>query len=146
MNADLDTKNLYCNKKAYKKQIQPMLMVMADTKSLPIEQVAELLAAMGNSIRLGILMVLYGSDMIEEDTPCLRFTQIKKITGIASDSVLNHHLGRLVKAGLIEKDPHQDEDGKVFPLYSAAYSAAPLWNSLIESAELRPIIRDILGP
>ena len=119
---------------------------MVDTKSLSIEQMADILAAMGSSIRLGILMVLYGSDMLDEETPCLRFGQIKEITGIASASVLNHHLGRLIKAGLIEKDPHQDEDGKVFPLYSAAYSSAPLWNSLIESAELRPIIQDILGP
>jgi len=115
-------------------------MKMTEPNPLQIDQMADILAAMGNSIRLGLLMILYGSEMIEEDTPCLRFSQIKNISGIASDSVLNHHLGRLLDAGLIKKEPHQNESGQVYPLYSAA----PKWNSLVESADLRSIIRDII--
>lgn len=110
-----------------------------DSESMTMNQMAQVLAAMGNPIRLGILLVLYGSDMVS-GTPCLRYSQIKEITGIASDSALTYHLGRLIDAELISKDAHKDENNEVYPIYSASSR----WNGLIELAGLRSVINEIL--
>ena len=107
---------------------------------LSLNQWAQTYAAMGNPIRLGILFVLYGSN-IADSTPCLRFNQIKEITGIASDSALTHHLSRLLDAGLITKEAFKDENEQVFPIYSAS----PRWNKLVKQAGLHTIISDILS-
>jgi DNA-binding HxlR family transcriptional regulator len=121
---------------------------------ITFDRLAHIYSAMGNPIRLGILFVLYGSDIVHTlGTHCLRFNQIKKITGITSDSVLAHHLDILIQAGLVEKKPFQDENNGIFPVYQVAekleefneYSSTKIWKSIIEQSGLNRAIEEVLS-
>jgi len=78
---------------------------------------ADVLDVLGNPVRLGIILVLYGSEVLGMPTPCLTFTQIKEIMRLPSESALAHHLGRLVDVGLVDKTAAKDEANRVYPEY-----------------------------
>ena len=74
--------------------------------------------ALGNPTRLGILLVLYGSDISRKRGNCLTFSEIQTIMRIASPSAVDYHLKCLLDANLITKTPVSDSpSSRVYPLY-----------------------------
>jgi len=79
---------------------------------------ASLFEVIGNPTRLGILLVLYGSEFLTSDgVHSLTFGQVKDIMEIPSEQSLEYHLKRLTDAKLIDKEPYKDPKGRVYPIY-----------------------------
>jgi len=77
-------------------------------KTNRLEEVASYYTVLSNPIRLGILTTLYGGEFLGR--PCsLRFSEIKNVLGIASDTNIFYHLGKLLDSGLIERSSGQKE-------------------------------------
>ena len=90
-----------------------------------LEKWAEYFKAIGNPIRLGIIVILYGSETLSGQR-CLSFTQIKNIVGIPSEVSLTYHLNQLRDVDLIRKEPYQNEEGRVYPIYHTTNKAKEL--------------------
>jgi len=69
-----------------------------------------------NNLRLAVLFMLYGSEVLSGERKSLTFGQIRRILGFPNTrraiSNLSHHLSTLVKADFVEKEPLQIEKGK----------------------------------
>jgi DNA-binding transcriptional ArsR family regulator len=88
--------------------------------------------ALGNPTRLGILLVLYGSDITRKRGNCLTFSAIRTIMRIASPSALDYHLKCLLDADLITKTPSSDTpNGRVYPLYRTTQKSADLLDKIM---------------
>lgn len=83
-----------------------------------LEKWASFFDVLGNPIRLATLIILYGSTILFEGARSLTFGQIGEVVKVPSKQALTHHLRKLIGAGLITKSPHQDESGRVYPLYN----------------------------
>jgi len=70
----------------------------------------------GNSLRLAVLFMLYGSEVLSGERKSLTFGQIRQVLGLPNTrraiSNLSHHVSTLVEADFIEKEPLQIEKGK----------------------------------
>ena len=82
-----------------------------------LKEWADAFEVLSHPIRLGILLILYGSEVLESLTPCLTYTQIKEIMEMPSESALAHHLKRLTDAKLVEKIAAKNEANRVYPEY-----------------------------
>jgi hypothetical protein len=76
---------------------------------------ADSFKAIGNALRLGLLFMLYGSEVLSGDRKSLTFGQMRQVLGYPNTSRANsnllYHLSTLIDAGFIEKEPHQAEKG-----------------------------------
>lgn len=81
-----------------------------------LERWVDLFKVLGHPIRLSTLFILYGSEVLGKKGS-LRFSEIAYVLGLPPNKNLTHHLDRLGKAGLIEKDAYKDEEGRIYPLY-----------------------------
>ena len=88
--------------------------------SVEVENWAKIFDAIGNPLRLGILMILFGSGILHKgEKHSLGFTNLKRIMRIPNDATLNHHLDKLIKTGLVQKKPLQETlTSKIIPIYS----------------------------
>jgi DNA-binding transcriptional ArsR family regulator len=80
---------------------------------------ASIFEVIANPTRLGILLVLYGSEFLSH-SHSLTFTQIKEIMEIPSAQSLEYHLNKLIGAGLVEKEAYQNPGnptGRVYPIF-----------------------------
>lgn len=70
----------------------------------------------GNSLRLAVLFMLYGSEVLSGERKSLTFGQIRQVLGLPKTrrviSNLSHHLSTLIEADFIEKEPLQIEKGR----------------------------------
>jgi DNA-binding HxlR family transcriptional regulator len=74
-----------------------------------LEELSGVFDAIGNPMRLGLLIVLYGSEILHKGKKhSLGFTDLKKIMEVPSDATLNYHLEKLMTAGLIIRKPFQE--------------------------------------
>jgi DNA-binding transcriptional ArsR family regulator len=76
---------------------------------------ADSFKSVSNPIRLAILFMLYGSEVLTGRAKSLTFGQIKEILGLPDNtratSNLSYHISELIDAGFIEKEPFQAEKG-----------------------------------
>ena len=84
-----------------------------DVKKL--EKWAESFRAVGHPMRLSVLVMLYGSELLP-DHQSLSFPQIVAVLGLPKNkrvlNSLNYHIGRLIESGLVLRKPQQEEPGK----------------------------------
>jgi len=70
----------------------------------------------GNSLRLALLFMLYGSEVLSHKRKSLTFGQIRHVLGLPKTkraiSNLSHHLSILLDADFVEREPLQIEKGK----------------------------------
>lgn len=99
--------------------------------------------ALGNQTRLGILLVLYGSDITRKRGNCLTFSEIQTIMRIASPSALDYHLKCLQDADLIEKNPTSDSpNGRVYPLYRTTQKSVDFLEKIGLAEATRAFMKD----
>jgi DNA-binding transcriptional ArsR family regulator len=76
---------------------------------------ADSFKTVGHALRLGLLFMLYGSEVLSDTRKSLTFGQIRQILGFPNtnraNSNLSYHLSALIEAGFIEKEPIQAEKG-----------------------------------
>jgi hypothetical protein len=69
----------------------------------------------GNSLRLGLLFMLYGSEVLSGHRKSLTFGQMRQVLGYPNtnraNSNLAYHLVALINARFIEKEPLQVKKG-----------------------------------
>lgn len=103
---------------------------------------ANLFEVIANPTRLGILLVLYGSEFLHH-THSLTFTQIQEIMEIPSAQSLEYHLKKLQEAGLVEKEPCKnpnDPTGRVYPVFHVTQK----WRDFIRETDLvKPLLKYI---
>jgi len=83
-----------------------------------LEKWANTFDVLGNPIRLAIIVVVYGSDLLFEEQHSLTFGQIKSVVEVPSKQAMASHLKKLVNSGLITKHAKKDEKNRVYPLYT----------------------------
>jgi len=80
-----------------------------------LEKWADTFKAIGNPIRLAILFMLYGSQVMYGEHS-LTLSQMLAVLGFPktkrSMNTLTYHIGGLLEASLVERTPHQKEEGK----------------------------------
>ena len=102
--------------------------------------------ALGNPTRLGILIVIYGSDIARKRGCCLTFSEIKSIMRITSDSALDYHLKRLLDTTLIEKMPTSDSPtSKLYPLYRTTDKAKAFLEEVGLAEATRAFMKGLLA-
>lgn len=72
-----------------------------------INELTRIYKVISDPVRLGILLVLYGSRYIKKSKHSLTFSELRTIMEIPYDAVLNNHLKKLIEAGLVVKRPSQ---------------------------------------
>ena len=72
--------------------------------------------AIGHPVRLTIIFMLYGSELLSQNPRCLSFGQIREILGFPDSkravNSLVYHLNELLNDDFIQREPFQDEIGK----------------------------------
>ena len=87
-----------------------------------VEHLSNDFKAVGHPLRLAILFILYGSEILYGEK-CLTYSQIQDVLGFPNikriTNTLDHHIDILIKNEFIEKIPHQEKEGKsrVITLY-----------------------------
>jgi len=82
------------------------------------ENFVEIFNIIGNPVRFGILLVLYGSEYLKREKGSLTFKELKRVMQIPNDAVLNYHLKKLIEAGLVRKIPVQETPtSRILPVY-----------------------------
>lgn len=80
-----------------------------------LEKWAESFEAVSHPIRLALVVMLYGSDLLPNQKS-LTFAQMLDILGLPkaknAESSLSYHLDRLIESGFIAREPVQEEPGK----------------------------------
>lgn len=80
-----------------------------------LDRWADSFKAIGNALRLGVLFMLYGSEVLSGDTKSLTFGEMRHILGYPNTSRANnnlsYHLSALIEARLIEKEARQLKKG-----------------------------------
>jgi DNA-binding transcriptional ArsR family regulator len=90
---------------------------------------ADSFKVIGHPLRLTILFMLYGSEVVSQNPKCLTFGQIREVLGFPENkralNSLTYHLNELLEANFIEREPFQDEAGKsrVMSTYSLSRRA-----------------------
>jgi len=80
-----------------------------------LDKWADSFKIVGHALRLGLLFMLYGSEVLSGERQSLTFGQMKHILGFPNtnraNSNLSYHLSALIDASFIEKEPLQQEKG-----------------------------------
>lgn len=76
---------------------------------------ADSFKAVGNALRLNILFMLYGSEVLSGERKSLTFGQMRLIIGYPNTSRTNsnllYHIKALIDSGFVEKEPVQEKRG-----------------------------------
>ena len=80
-----------------------------------LQKWAQSFKVLGEPLRLGILFMLYGSEVLSDNQKSLTLGQMRRILGFPNErrveSNLVYHLNSLLSAGFVEKEPRQVEKG-----------------------------------
>ena len=80
-----------------------------------LEKWADRFNVVSHPVRLAILFMLYGSDLLPSHKS-LTFTEILAVLGLPknnrAENSLSYHLGKLIESGFIKKEPMQEVPGK----------------------------------
>ena len=112
-----------------------------------LEKWAESFRAISHPIRLAILFMLYGSEVIPAHRS-LTFTQILAVLGLPkakrAQNSLGYHLDQLIQDGFIKRKPLQEEEGKT-PIQTI-YSISDKGREFIADFRLADVIEAHLKP
>jgi DNA-binding transcriptional ArsR family regulator len=90
-------------------------MVEAKAEIEKLDKWADSFKAIGNALRLGLLFMLYGSEVLSGDRKSLTFGEMRQVLGYPNsnraNSNLSYHLSALIDASFVEKEPRQAEKG-----------------------------------
>lgn len=110
-----------------------------DVKKL--EKWAESFKAVGHPMRLAVVVMLYGSDLLS-DHQSLTFTQILAVLGLPKnkrvENSLIYHLGKLIDNGFIVRYPLQKEPGKT--RVQTVYHISPKGQEFLRDFNLTNVI------
>jgi len=101
----------------------------------------------GNVVRLGILFMLCGSEILSEKLKSLTFGQMREILGYPNTSRANsnlaYHLSALIDARFIEKEPLQIEKGSSG--IEVIYHLSPKGRQFLGDFSVLQVMKEKLG-
>ncbi len=101
----------------------------------------------GNAVRLGILFMLCGSEILSKKLKSLTFGQMREILGYPNTSRANsnlaYHLSTLIDAHFIEKEPLQIEKGS--SEIEVIYHLSPKGRQFLEDFSVFQVMKEKLG-
>jgi len=109
-----------------------------------LKRIAEIFELIGNPIRLGILFVLYGSDLLR-DKGSMTFTELREVMRLPNDAILDYHLKKLIEAGLVTKKAVQkDPTSKITPVYKVTEKLVSFLEETGLAEPLKKYMEDII--
>lgn len=112
-----------------------------------LEKWAESFKVVSHPMRLAVVIMLYGSDLLskKESLPSFRsltFTQILAVLGLPNDkraaNNLTYHLDKLLECEFIKRKPQQEEEGKT--RVQTIYHLSPKGNEFLKDFNLTGVI------
>lgn len=115
-----------------------------------LEKWAENFKAVSHPMRLAVVIMLYGSDLLSDQDArarksslqSLTFTQILAVLGLPKSkrvaNNLNYHLDKLIDCGFIKREPLQQEPGKT--RVQTIYHISPKGQEFLKDFKLTEVI------
>ena len=98
-----------------------------------IDKWADVFKAIGNRVRFKIILLIYADEIMDIGNP-ITFSALKHMLNIDNDSLLNHHITKLIEAGLIEKKSiHNNPKSRIITIYKPTEK----WIRFLKETELK---------
>lgn len=108
---------------------------------------ADSFKAVGNALRLYLLFMLYGSEVLSGNKKSLTFGEMRHVLGYPNTTRVNsnlaYHLAALIDAGFVEKEPQQAEKG--ISEIEIIYHLSSKGQSFLEDFNVVQVIQEKLG-
>jgi hypothetical protein len=101
----------------------------------------------GNALRLYLLFMLYGSEVLSGNKKSLTFGEMRHVLGYPNtnrvNSNLSYHLSALIGAGFVEKEPQQTDKG--IGEIEVIYHLSSKGKNFLEDFNVVQVIQEKLG-